>query len=271
MGALLTQSKGAGRNFDISVRVGTPKLDNYHHIRGSNARFTSGVVIPIEDGADAVKRKLWLETDRAWRAAGQRLIQIRTDQQVKLAGEDDSDDFSAAPAEKFIEVPAKIKFNSAEWAARLRKLSAGFAKYPAVLNSSVTVLVRREIRYFVNTEGARIQQGRTLAQVIVNAQAKAADGMDLRLGETVEAAEPGQLPSEDALRKVIDKIGTDLSGLLRARWWIPMSDRRFFPATPRACSSTRFSATGSRATARRTKPKARPSPRAWASRCCRTS
>jgi TldD protein len=216
MGAVLAQNKGHARFFDISVRVGSPKLDNYHRIRGDQGHFTSGVQIAVEDGADAIKRRAWLETDRAYNAAAQRLIQIKTNQQVKLAQEDDSDDFSSEPPATFNETPPSMKFNSAEWASRLRKLSSEFSRYPSVLNSNVTVSIRHETKYFVNTEGSKIQQGRNIAQIIVAAQAKASDGMDLALGETFEADDPAHLPNEDAIRKAIDKTGEQLTALLHA-------------------------------------------------------
>ena len=216
MGALLAQNKAHNRLFDISVRVGTPKLDNYHRIRGDQGRFTSGTAIPIEDGPDAIKRRIWLETDRAYRAAAQRLIQIKTNQQVKIAAEDDSDDFSSEQPQTFSEVPPKSKFVAAEWAARLRKLSSEFSQFPGVLNSSISVVVRREIRYFVNSEGSKIQQGRNSAQILINAQGKAGDGMDLSLGETFEADDPARLPNDEALRKAIQKTGAELTALLRA-------------------------------------------------------
>ncbi len=59
-------------------------------IAGSSppARFS-----PIEDNANAIKRRLWLETDRAYRTAAERLIRIKTNTQVKVAEADDSDDF----------------------------------------------------------------------------------------------------------------------------------------------------------------------------------
>jgi len=216
MGALLGQNKGHNRAFDISIRVGSPKLDNYHRVRGDQGRFTSGIVIPVEDGADGIKRRVWLETDRAYRAAAQRLIQLKTNQQVKLAQEDDSDDFSTEQPATFTEQVPRPKFNAAEWATRLRKLSADFSQFPGVLNSSITIVVRRETRYFVNTEGSKIQQGRTFAQILINAQGKAGGGMDLGLGETFEADDPARLPTDEVIRKAILKTGADLAALQRA-------------------------------------------------------
>jgi hypothetical protein len=72
--AVLEAVKSSGveqlRVLDIAVRVGTPKLDNYHRLRGEFAQFTSSVALPIEDSDAAIQRRLWLGTDRVYRLRG---------------------------------------------------------------------------------------------------------------------------------------------------------------------------------------------------------
>ena len=118
------------RQLDVSIRVGSPKLDNYHSDRGDRGQVTSGALITFEDSVPAIKRRLWLETDRAYRSAAQRLIRINTNSQVKVAAEDSSDDFSSEPAATFIQAPPKLKFDENEWSQRVRKLSARFQQLP---------------------------------------------------------------------------------------------------------------------------------------------
>src|SRR5689334_8873812 len=103
MGAITSNSGNKSRTLDVSVRVGSPKLDNYHRMRGPGGagQFTSGAILTYEDNVNSIKRRLWLDTDRAYRAAAERLIRIKTNAQVRVAAEDDSDDFSAEPAATF--------------------------------------------------------------------------------------------------------------------------------------------------------------------------
>lgn len=93
-GALNANSQSRNRYLDVSVRVGTPKLDNYHRVRGERVQFTSGVNISLDDKPGSIRQRLWLETDRIYRTAAERLIKIRTNQQVKVEEGDTSDDFS---------------------------------------------------------------------------------------------------------------------------------------------------------------------------------
>ena len=216
LGALQGKTSGHARFLDVTLRVGTPKLDNYHRMRGERAQFASGTMIALEDKEDAIRRRLWLETDRVYRSAVQRLIRIRTNTQVKVAEDDTSDDFSPAePSVHFESVP-KAKFNTDEWEKRLRKLSSEFSKHPSILTSSVAVMSQREEKYFVNTDGARLAHGRNFCRLAITARAKAPDGADLSTGETFEAEDPSRLPGDEVIMKAIARVAADLNGLIRA-------------------------------------------------------
>src|SRR5687767_302264 len=217
LGTITASNGGKTRALDVSVRVGSPKLDNYRKVRNDRGQFTSGAMISFEDSANAIKRRLWLETDRAYRAAAERLIRIKTNTQVKVAAEDDSDDFSTEQPAVFEQVPAKLKFNEEEWKDRVRKLSARFQNYPNVLTSNVGVMAQTDTRYLVNTEGSRLAHGRGYARLVISASAKATDGTDLSTFETFEALDPAGLAEEKILLATVDRVANDLSNLLKAR------------------------------------------------------
>jgi len=204
------------RVLDVSVRVGSPKLDNYRKVVGERTQFTRGSLLSFEDGPNAIKRRVWIETDRAYRAAAERLIRIKTNAEVKVAASDDSDDFSTQAPSTYQKAPAKLQFDEASWTARIRNLSARFANYPGILTSHVVVSAQTDTRYFVNTEGTRILHGRGYARVSISADAKAMDGADLNTGETFEAVDPSGLPKDDAIIAAIDRVAKDLTALLRA-------------------------------------------------------
>jgi TldD protein len=215
-GAVTGQRRSRGANLDVTVRVGTPQLDNYHRIRGDRAQFTGGSSVVIEDAPLALKRRIWLDTDRTYRLAAERLIKIRTSSQVRVREEDQSDDFSPAEPAVFSEAPPKLKFSEQEWAARVKRLSAAFSKYPGILTSAVTVMAQTETKYLASTEGTRLQHGRGFARVIVSAVARAEDGMDLSASESFEAVDPEGLPGDDAILAAIERVSKDLTGLLKA-------------------------------------------------------
>jgi predicted Zn-dependent protease len=185
-------------------------------VRGDRGQFTSGALISFEDNVNSVKRRLWLETDRAYRAAAERLIRIKTNTQVKVAEEDDSDDFSSETPSTFMQVPGKLKFAEAQWQEKIRKYSGRFRNYPSVLTSHVSVLCQTDARYMVNSEGSRVAHGRGFARVVINASAKAADGTDVNAFESFEAVEEAGLPDDKVVLAAIDRVANDVSRLLKA-------------------------------------------------------
>jgi predicted Zn-dependent protease len=219
LGSIDSAGGGKSRTLDVSVRVGSPKLDNYHRVRGAGggaAQFTSGSQITYEDNVNSIKHRLWEDTDRAYRAAAERLIRIETNTQVKVAEQDASADFSSAPPEVSLAAPLKLKFDVEDWTGRIRKLSERFRNYPGVLTSRVTVSGQAETRYFVNTEGTRLEFGRGYARIFVSASAKAADGADVASFESFEAEDADRLPDDKTVLAAIDRVAKDVTALLDA-------------------------------------------------------
>jgi predicted Zn-dependent protease len=216
LGTLQSEANTNSRIFDLSVRVGSTKLDNYHATRGERPQFTSATLLPLDDVPDAIRRRVWLETDRATRAATQRLINLRTSTQVNVAAEDTSDDFSKEEPSVYATAPKKFTVNAKMWQDAVRRWSGEFKNYPKVVSSGVSVRLFQETKYLVNTEGTRLQHGRTFARITMGASAKAADGMDLSTSESFEAEMPDGLPKDENVRAAVQKVASDLTKLLDA-------------------------------------------------------
>lgn len=216
MGSIVSNSKSHNRILDVTVRVGTPQLDNYHVIGGQRMRFTPGTSIPLDDVPNAIRRTVWLATDRTYRLAARRLIEIKSNAQTRLANTDKSDDFSAEKPSVREEPTPRVKFSEEEWLSRLRKWSAELAKNDGALASAVTMIVTRETKYIVTTEGTRLQFGRTFTTLVLNARAKSSDGMDLMAAHDFQASEPAHLPDAGKIDAAVNKVGRDLTALLKA-------------------------------------------------------
>lgn len=215
-GSITANNKFHRRYLDITVRVGTPKMDNYHYVRGQRAHFTPGASIPIEDVPNAIRRSLWLNTDRTYRASARRLIEITSNAQTRLAADDKSDDFSPEKAIVHEEVPPRAKFSEEEWVAGLRKWSAQLSNYSTVLSSGISLQLTRQTKYIVNTEGTRLEYGRTFATLAIEARGKSPDGMDLVTTQNFEASEPGRLPKPEIILAAVNHVGQKLDDLMRA-------------------------------------------------------
>ena len=216
LGAMVNTGSSHTRSLDVSVRVGSPKLDNYHVENGNRGSFTSGRSVAIDGNALSLKMRLWNETDRVYRAAVERLIRLQSSQQVKVAAQDQSDDFSSEKPVVHITAPVKFHCDSAAWTIRLRQLSARFRKYPDVLTSNVNVSCKAETHYLATTEGTRLVHGRSYARIVIQAHARAEDGAQLSINRYFDALDETGLPDDATIATAIDGAAADLSALLHA-------------------------------------------------------
>jgi predicted Zn-dependent protease len=216
LGALQTRASNHERILDVSVRVGSRKLDNYHPTRGEQIRFSVPTLLPLDNQPDEIRRRLWFQTDQTFRRAARRLINLKTSTQVNVAERDDSDDFSVETPANYAGAVDQWKPASNRWDERVRRWSAEFRKYPRILDSSVSVRLMNEQKYFVNTEGTRLRHGRGFARISILAQAKAEDGMDLFTAESFDAEAEDALPEEAAVRAAVHRTATQLRSLLSA-------------------------------------------------------
>lgn len=219
LGSLAQRNRSHRRNLDVTVRVGSPKRDNFHLLKGQRPVYTASAALPIEDGRAAIARIAWRQTDRAWRAAAQRLMEVESAVKMKTEAPETADlpDFSEeAPTVDFPDTPRQ-KFAAEEWAAKLRKWSAIFQEYPLLISSNISLQWRRETRTFVSSEGSRLQHGRNFYRLTVSAAAKGYDGNDLNLFESFDADDPAHLPRDRDVEQAVRKVATQLTALLRAR------------------------------------------------------
>jgi len=215
LGALQASNCEHSRILDVTVRVGSPQLDNYHRVAGERPVFTSAARLPIEDVPWPIRQTIWRETDRVYRNAAERLIKLKTSTQVRVAREDDSPDFTNEKPYVFSAPPKRASIQLAQLEEQARRWSALFVSRPAILTSQVVIGIRNQTKYLVSTEGTRLVHGRTFSRIVIGASTRAPDGMDLTTGETFEAEDPSGLPAEKTVLSAIERVARQLE-LLRA-------------------------------------------------------
>jgi hypothetical protein len=95
-GKIVDNSNKHTRQLDVDLRVGTPKLDNTHQIRG-HVDFGGGITstsIPIEDDELSIRNSIWSATDRCYKRSIEKFEKAKANDEIKVAAEDTSADFS---------------------------------------------------------------------------------------------------------------------------------------------------------------------------------
>jgi TldD protein len=214
-GGLLTNMDNRRRSADVTMRVGTPQLDNTHgQSRGSG--MTSGT-LPLGDNSDAESRVLWELTDRAYKRAAPAYLNVKTNTAVQAEEEDKSPDFTKEVP--VVHVDTKLKepaFDRTVWEDEARRLSSSFRKYPEVYFATVVLQISSSNERMVSSEGTAIATPSASARLVMEAQTRAEDGMDLLRVETFQAPTASGLPNEAELSAKIDKMAVDLKALRNA-------------------------------------------------------
>ena len=229
-GALINEQDDTQRNLDTEVRVGAPQLDNTHQLsddsNGLNAPFTRRGIAPFGADKQALTNALWLETDRRYHEAASALAYVQQDQQT-LKARSNEPDFSAEPAEVYVEGIAPLTFDKAVWVERLKRCSQkALSPSGAATRGTCSVVFQQNTGYFVNSEGSQIQQSWTNAQLSVEVGVKADDGMNLSRLEQRFGRTPADLPGDAEVDKMIQTVTADLNALHDA----PLADPYVGPA-----------------------------------------
>jgi TldD protein len=203
-GSVLLSTSVRRRQADVMMRVGSPEFDNTHG--GSRPSGILSGALPLDDDADAFSRVLWQLTNREYDQASATFLRVKTSRAVRSQEEDESPDFSQEAPQKHVDkTEVKISFDRKVWEKRLRRISAGFLKYPHVYTSLVILQVGTTRSYLTTSEGTEIEQPSEISRLIVEAETRADDGMELMRAESLQAAWPK-----------VDKIAADLKALQSA-------------------------------------------------------
>jgi TldD protein len=214
-GSIISSVTEQRRWADVTMHVGTPTLDNTHgQGRGSGISSSS---LPITDDQDALARGLWLLTNAEYRQAVPAYLNLKTSTVVQSAEEDKSPDFSKETAHQDVEAAGPpVAMKQKEWEEKAKAYSNPFRKYPYIYDSVAMLTFDQITQYMVTSEGTRLVEPGHSARLVLQAQTKADDGMDLFRVETFDAATPDQLPTQAEVAAKAEKMAVDLKALREA-------------------------------------------------------
>lgn len=223
LGALQYSNTESQRLLDIEIRVGNYNFDNTHQIRGQRGgggdqqmNRPGSVLMPLDDDVDALKSVIWLETDRRYKAAMERFINVQANRAVRVEEEDNSGDLSREKTEKNTSALRDAPVDVAAWEKKLKAYSAMFKGFPELFDGQAGLSLSINNQYFVNSEGTSVRHGTLQYRVYLSGRTQADDGMDFQRFESFDAHSLDGLPSDETVRKTVEKIVKDLKALRTA-------------------------------------------------------
>ena len=219
-GTLLGSQENHVRTFVPQLRLGSPQLDNFkYETQGSdNGSYST---IPTNCASrDAIRQNIWDQTLRRYKTARERLIQATSQTETQVDNEDSTACFAPAPVENYYEEPlTNYKLPASvirEWEGRLTRVSAVFQQWKDFTDTQVIFNYQVQRRWLINSEGTSVVQNNRTVRIMLLAQLKAEDGMDLPLYEDFMCYDVDSLPSEETLIATAQQIGERLVALSKA-------------------------------------------------------
>ena len=132
-GALLQSDENRNRWLEVSVRTGSYDLDNTHKVDGKQPpNGGPGTNAPLDDDPDVLRRAIWLETDKQYRAAAEALIKIKTGKEVKVqTAEGSAPDFSREKPQDFTGPWVSFTLERKPWEQKVRNYTTYFRQSAA--------------------------------------------------------------------------------------------------------------------------------------------
>jgi TldD protein len=227
-GALLSSSEDRNRWLEVSVRTGSYQLDDSHKVGDKQMpNGGPGAPVPVDDDAEVLRRAIWLETDKQYRAAEQAYIKIKTGKEVKVeSAEGQAPDFSQEKAHVFIGPQVSISLDRKPWEEKVRAYTKSFRDSPAIINSIVTFTAQAENDFQVTSEGTQLQFGQIRYRLELFIQGKATDGMDIERYYNFDWVKPEEAPDDKAVYAAAATMRKEMEGLVVA----PLNEPSVGPA-----------------------------------------
>jgi len=226
--ALLNSDSTRNRWLEVSVRTGSYELDNTHKVDGRQPPSGGpGTSAPLDDDPDVLRRAIWLETDKQYRAAAEALIKIKTGKEVKVQTEEgQTPDFSREKPQVFVGPWVSFTLDRKPWEEKVRAYTAYFQKSQAIINSIVTFTAQAQNVLQLTSEGTQLQFGQIRYRLELFIQGKAGDGMDINRYYNFDWVNPSDAPDDKAVLAASAQLRKEMEGLVVS----PLNDPTVGPA-----------------------------------------
>src|SRR6202049_452901 len=211
-GALRNQQHNHGRLLRVVVRVGDYKQDSFFGTGEGTIEL-----VPSDEDVFAIRHRIWLATDRAYKAATETLSakqaalkQLKVDEPV--------DDFAKASPLEAVEPLARFSSTDfSSWLHLLEEASAQYRTDKELENFESALRFTLENRYFLNSEGTIARSGHAHYVVSIAGSTQASDGMLLQRSHADQGNDLKELPTREAFLKTTARFLDPLELLRDAR------------------------------------------------------
>src|SRR5438034_512538 len=218
-GSLTRSAAGRTRRLSVELHVGDYAFDNTNflsmptNVAAMVSDFDEGTSsLALDDDYAAMRRELWLATDRHYKVAVATLAQKRT-ALANRTRRDPLPDFTREEPVTLGDATPLPRSDQAAIEDLVRGTSAAFRDAPEIYQSDVAWSGGSVRSWYVNSEGTSFTRTAPWAAIRINATTQASDASPLDDGLAVYATSPGDLPTRDTLMQRVRAFADRLTRL----------------------------------------------------------
>jgi predicted Zn-dependent protease len=210
LGAPLNKVRTRTRFITVFVRVG-----DYAHDNDLGFGMGEYDIISVDDDVVALRRALWLATDRAYKNALQ-MLTAKESMLKEFESTDDVPSLSRETAVQYFEPRIAVPADTERLERALDAATALYRTDPQLQTLAGSLRLTVNNYYLVNTEGTLMRLAQPGDSVVVHAETQAPDGMRLRRTYSLETRSLEDLPSADQLKTEAAELIKTLKALRAA-------------------------------------------------------
>ena len=198
LGTLASSRPNRSRYVTIDLRIGDPTLDNANFIDGFYGTGPDYSVVAVDDDYDALRNRIYLATDRAYKSALKAISKKRAYLQTRVI-KDRPADFIVQKATTYADRPEEFDLDRKQFEDLARTASEVFRAYPSIISSEVKVTAFVANQYFINSTGSRVLRADRLYVIEVFTGGKTGEGEDLGNADRLTMTTGEDVPDAAAL------------------------------------------------------------------------
>lgn len=217
-GALTVSEPYHNRMLAADVRIGSYQFDNtgfFSRADFFNQLTQMSASLVIDDNYMALRRDLWLATDKSYKAAVEQMAAKRAYLESRVE-KDTIPGFSSEPVTTLIDPRPDPAFNITVWEDRVRRWSAIFRRYPEIQESSVSFSPVISVFYLINSEGTRVRTWSQRGTISISLSTQAADGTTIGHSHSLRLTSFEADPTDAEIESIIQSLAHELTELRNA-------------------------------------------------------
>ncbi|MBN2227441.1 MAG: hypothetical protein JW763_08755 [candidate division Zixibacteria bacterium] len=178
LGELTESTQEQTRYITVDVRVGDTTLDNSNFVGGYYNPPPDFQTIALDNDYDALRNRMYLLTDRAYKNALKNLSRKKAYLQTRIMKNRPNDFIMPAPNE-FIDNTETADFDIKTLEDMIRAATEAFREYPMVIASELECNAAVANQYYVNSNNSKAMRGDRVYTFKLTMQGKTAEGEDV--------------------------------------------------------------------------------------------